>query len=616
MCGINGFTFSDPEALRRMHAATRHRGPDDEGFHERDGVSLGHNRLSIIDLSPLGRQPMSTPDGRFTVVFNGEIYNYRELRTELEASGVRFRGASDTEVLLALFARDGASCLERLNGIFAFAVWERDSRTLTLARDHLGVKPLYYHWDGARLAFSSEIKALLTLPHVRREVDPGALSLYVRFLYVPGPRTMLAGIRKLQPGHVLTLRDAELAVRPYWTLAEGEPFADRAAARAAVREGVLAAVRRQLVSDRPLGVFLSGGVDSTLVLAAMRAAHAGAIKTFSVGYEATDQADKYNADFDVAARTAARFGAEHHPIRISGRDVAAVFEDVVRHMDEPISNHVQPSTYLLAKFAKPQITVALGGDGGDELFGGYDRYWYHQALGRLAALPVPLRHPRVLAGIGRLAGARSLAEKAATAPGVDRFLAFMGQKDGRAAGLLRSGVDRPETVRATFAPHFAVPWRDAVNQVMAADARSWLPDESLMRTDKMTMAHALEQRVPLLDPTLAALAFRIPSRWKLGGRTWGKRILREAFRAELPGFVLAQKKRGFFSPASKWLRGDLLPLARELLSDGYAAGSGEWLDLAAARRILDDHVEKRAYGLTQVWAAMTFQAWWRSAMGR
>ena len=613
MCGINGFTFSNPAALRHMHAATKHRGPDDEGFFEADGISLAHNRLSIIDLSPLGRQPMTTVDGRFTIVFNGEIYNYKDLRAELERGGTQFHSQSDTEVLLALFAREGAHCLTRLNGIFAFAAWDRDTRTLTLGRDHLGVKPVYYYLHNGRLIFSSEIKGILAHADVPRQIDADALNLYFRFQYVPGPRTMFAGIHKLPAGHALTVRAGQMTLAPFWELKEGEPLPD-GEIHAAVRSGVLAAVRRQLVSDRPLGVFLSGGIDSTLVLAAMRESERGLVHTFSIGYEATAEAEKYNADFDIAARTAAHFGTEHHAIRVSGRDVAGIFEEVVRHMDEPISNHVQPSTYLRGQFAKPRIAVVLGGDGGDELFGGYDRYWYHAMLGRIDRLPSALRHPALLSAAGKLLCAESLAEKAALTPGLERFLAFAAQKEERVARLLRPSHNRPASAAAAFAPHFAKPWKDGVNQIMAVDARTWLPDESLMRTDKMTMAHGLEQRVPLLDPTLAELAFRIPSQMKIGSRTLGKRVLREACADLIPDFVARQKKRGFFSPASKWLRGDLLPLAQELLSDGYAPGSGEWIDLAAARDMLDDHVAKRTYGLTQIWAVMTFQAWYRSSL--
>ncbi|TAL19982.1 asparagine synthase (glutamine-hydrolyzing), partial [Patescibacteria group bacterium] len=256
MCGINGFTFSDPEALRRMHAATRHRGPDDEGFFEAPGISFAHNRLAIIDLSPLGRQPMTTDDGRFTIVFNGEIYNYQELRRKLEKEGAKFRSESDTEVLLALFAREGAHCLTKLNGIFAFAIWDRDKKELTLARDQIGVKPLYYYSKDGRLIFSSEIKAILK-HDVPREIDPDALNLYFRFLYVPGPRTMFAGIKKLQPGQVLIYRDGQIKTERWWQIREGEYLTDFRQAAAEVRRLAREAVRLQLVSDRPLGVFLS-----------------------------------------------------------------------------------------------------------------------------------------------------------------------------------------------------------------------------------------------------------------------------------------------------------------------------------------------------------------------
>ncbi|TAL20639.1 asparagine synthase, partial [Patescibacteria group bacterium] len=366
-----------------------------------------------------------------------------------------------------------------------------------------------------------------------------------------------------------------------------------------------------LVSDRPLGVFLSGGIDSSAVLGMMREFAAGKIKTFSVGYEATPEAEKYNADFELAARSAAYFGTEHQPLRISGKDVAECFEKIVYQMDEPISNHIQPSTFLLAKFAKPQITVALGGDGGDELFGGYDRYWYSAFLDRLQSLPAVLRSRWLLRFAEQWFGKTGLAEKSVLGQDVERFLSFMSQKETRLAEFLQPEVNRPDAGREHFAPFFETRWRDFTNQLMAVDAQTWLADESLARTDKMTMAHGLEERVPLLDPRLLELAFRIPSKMKLDSRTLGKRILRAALKDYIPPFVLQEKKRGFFSPASKWLRGELLPLAQELLSDGYAPGSERYLNLTAARRILDAHVEKCAYGLTQIWAIMTFQAWYR-----
>ena len=343
---------------------------DDEGLFEADGISLAHNRLSIIDLSSAGRQPMTTPDGRWTIVFNGEIYNYRELRAELEKLGESFVSTSDTEVLLHAFARWGQAVLPRLNGIFAFAVWDRDERALTLVRDQIGVKPLYYCIDGERLIFSSEIKAILQ-SGIARDLDADALNTYLRLLYVPSPKTVYRGIMKLPPGAAAVFRGRKFGLRRYWRLKEGERIASYPEAVDGVRERTLVAVQRQLVSDRPLGVFLSGGIDSTSVLAAMRAIQPGGeIKTFTVGYEKTDQAEKYNADARIARETSKFFGTTHHEFVLSADDVLSNFEKIIWHMDEPIANHVQPSTYVIARESKPEITVALGGDGGDELFGG------------------------------------------------------------------------------------------------------------------------------------------------------------------------------------------------------------------------------------------------------
>ncbi len=616
MCGINGFTGSpNADVLRRMHAATHHRGPDDDGFLEASGISFAHNRLSIIDLSPAGRQPMSTPDGRLTIIFNGEIYNYRELRLELEKLGRRFATQTDTEVLLQAFAEWGDASLKKLNGMFAFALWNRDREELTLARDPVGVKPLYYTERDERVFFSSEIKALLAAG-ASQNVDSESLNLYFRFLYVPGPRTMFAGIKKLQPGHLLRARGGKIEIKKYHAITEGPYLSDYKSTVEDLRARLRASVTRQLVSDRPLGVFLSGGIDSTSVLALMRdSVGSNNIKTFSVGYEATEEAEKYNSDAMLARRSAQYFGTEHHELTLSGRDVAACFEKIAWQMDEPVSNHIQPSTYLLAKFAKPDITVALGGDGGDELFGGYDRYWRSAFLDRIRALPAPLRHPVVLRFIETLTHRRGLAEKIHTTPGLERFFSFIGQKPDPAARFIRPQFRYADAGEKAFAPYFNRPWSDWTNQLMAVDAETWLVDESLVRTDKLTMAHALEQRVPLLDLELLDLAYRIPSAWKLNRPSQGKRILVDAMRPLLPPHVLSVKKQGFFSPAAKWLRGDLLPLARELLSDTYASGSADLIDLAEARRALEDHVSRRAYGLNPVWAVMTFQAWRREVLG-
>lgn len=607
MCGINGFTWNDPDVLRRMHAATKHRGPDDEGFFEAPGISFAHNRLSIIDLSPGGKQPMTSPDGRYTIIFNGEIYTYRELKRELERLGETFKTQSDTEVLLRVFAKWGVEGLRKLNGIFAFAVWDRDERSLTLVRDQIGVKPLYYHFDGKRLVFSSEIKAILE-HDVARTLDMDAVNLYFRLLYVPGPRTIFRDVKKLQPGHALVFKDGKIVMTRWWMLTEGPSIGSYAEAVAGVHDRVREAVRRQLVSDRPLGVFLSGGIDSTSVLAMMRDLDPnGTIKTFSVGYEATAQAEKYNADARLARETSRHFKTEHHEFTMTAQDVLSSLDAIAWNMDEPVSNHVQSSTYLLAKFAKPTITVALGGDGGDELFGGYSRYWYSRMIDIVRHIPFA---PGILVPLTK----QELARKVVSMPGLERHLAFVMQKEETVRSFLKTRDG--SAVRSALSPCFASAWRDATNQLMAADVQTWLPDESLARTDKLTMAHGLEERVPLLDVGLVEYAMRIPSLFKLGSWSQGKKVFIDAMRPYLPSHVLDQEKRAWMSPAAKWIRGPLLPFVREVLSPGYAPGTADLIDFAVANTILEDHLSKRAYGLNAVWSIMTFQLWWNAMITR
>jgi asparagine synthase (glutamine-hydrolysing) len=604
MCGINGFTGNDASALRRMHACTKHRGPDDQGFFETPEISFAHNRLSIIDLSPGGHQPMSSKDGRYTVIFNGEIYNYQELKADLEQKGETFVSSSDTEVLLTAFARWGEACLPKLNGIFAFAIWDRDERRLTIARDQIGIKPLYYNWDGKRLSFSSEIKGLLELG-ISRVIDIDAFNEYFRLLYVPAPRTMFRDIKKLPPGHVLTVKQGQMEIRRWWKLTEGSLIRSYDEAVSGVRERFREAVKRQLVSDRPLGVFLSGGIDSTAVVAMMRELDpSGVIKTFTVGYEATDEAEKYNADAKLAAKTAQHFGAEHHEQIMTAQDVLGCLEDVAWHMDEPVANHVQTSTYLLAKFAKPQITVALGGDGGDELFGGYPRYWYMSALERVHGVPG-------LKPFLRLIGYGELADRVALPSALERHLSFIAQKEQTVSRLLTPSVNRLSVTREALSSVFADTWKDQTNQCMAADIATWLPDESLVRTDKLTMAHGLEERVPLLDVDLVNYTSRIPSSMKIASRTQGKKVLIDAMRPFLPPHVLDQEKRAWMSPMAKWIRGPLLPFVREVLSPSFGGASTSIINFDEANKILEDHLSKRAYGLHPIWALVTLQLWWK-----
>ncbi|MBP6945407.1 asparagine synthase (glutamine-hydrolyzing) [Patescibacteria group bacterium] len=609
MCGFNGFTFRDPATLRRMHALTHHRGPDDEGFFEDDNLSLAHNRLSIIDLSPAGRQPMSTPDGRFTLVFNGEIYNYRELRQVLEMQGEVFTTQTDTEVLLRILAREGKTGLKKVNGIFACAFWDTKEKRLLLIRDPMGVKPLYYREEEGRLWFSSELKALVRVGRGKPDIDQVALGLYLRLLYVPAPRTMLRGIYKLPAGHVLEWQHGRLTVEAWTEQREGIAPTSYEEAQERVRELTQAAVTRQLVSERPVGVFLSGGLDSSILLAAMRQTVPGPIETYTVSYTSPVDAQKYNADAELARLTADYFHTTHHEVLVTPADVEACFDKVVWHMDEPIANHVQPATYLLAQAAQQKITVALGGDGGDELFGGYARYWYQAKIERLRRLGVVLP-ARLVAALAPKSKWGYYASLVAQSLGTDRHLAFLLQKEQAVARVLRTPFAPVRSaLEEVFDPLFAHPWRDPVNQSMAADLPTWLAEESLMRTDKMTMAHGLEERVPFLDLELVAFAASIPSAWKVDTREQGKRIFVDAWRNQLPAHVVTQEKRAFMSPAAKWIREPLYTFMHERLAPHPASALDALVDFSAAQTLFTEHVEKKQYHLHILWALMTLRVW-------
>lgn len=605
MCGINGFNWQGENLIKSMNTKIAHRGPDDEGVFLSPEISLGHRRLSIIDLSPAGHQPMKTPDGRYAIVYNGELYNFKEIKAELKEFD--FFSSSDTEVVLYAFAKWGAECLKKFNGIFSFAIWDAKKKELFLARDQFGVKPLYYFYKNGKFIFSSEAKAILEHTNVGRELNFNALNNYLRFLYVLGPETMWADIKKLPPAHWARLRGDNLEIKRYYNLMAGEAPRDRNELKMLIRKKTGEAVFGQLISDRPVGLFLSGGLDSSILCAVMAKENSNPIKTFSVGFE-TMETRKFNADFDVAARTAKHFGTEHTPLMVSATDVAKHFEDCVVAMDEPVSNHIQVATYLLAKEAKKKVAVVLGGDGGDETFGGYDRYYYMYVIDRLRrALPF-LKNKNISKTLGAITGRPDIFLKIGGA-GLDIFLSFMAQKENVVARFLKKEFNDPSAMRQSYGQYFADPLEDFANNMMRTDVETWLVDESLIRSDKLTMAHGLEERVPLLDKNLVELAFSIPSKYKINTRYQGKKIFRDAMADILPAFVLEQKKRGFFSPAAKWLRGELRPMAYEILSPGYTEKTARLFNWEEIKNILDAHMEFRGYALNTVWSLLTFQVW-------
>lgn len=601
MCAINGFNFKDETLIRKMNETTRHRGPDGTAIFCDDGISLGHNRLSIIDLSDAGKQPMWSQSGRYAIVFNGEIYNYREIKKEL--AGYLFKSASDTEVILAAYERWGSKCVKKFNGIFAFAIWDSQDGELFLVRDPLGVKPLYYFWDGKRFLFSSEIKAILECG-APRILNKEAFNHYLRVFYVPEPLTMFETIKKLPAGSFAMLRGAQFSVEKYWEAPRDDKFSgDFNEAAGKLRIIVKSAIERQLVSDRPLGVYLSGGIDSSVVLDSV-ASLRGKIDTFSVGFDLPDVGDreKFNQDFYLARKTAAHYGTNHNEVLISSDDAFSSLEKSIWHLDEPISNPTTLSMMHLAGFAKKKVDTVLGGDGGDELFGGYERYRLSLIASQYQKyLPKTLR--RIISGYEQL-------RKLNTPAGVERYALFMFQKDD----ILRRVVpqeflsfDTEDFFRAKY--FSANDQRPFEESFMEADLRSWLKDESLAMTDKMSMSAGLEARVPLLDLEIARFAATLPLKFKVSPFNT-KIILKRAFTGRIPDFLLNQPKRGWFSPGAKWLRHPkFYELARDVLSDGHYEETRAIFDASALGEILKRHHDKQEYNLNIIWSVLVFKIW-------
>ncbi|OGG51447.1 asparagine synthase (glutamine-hydrolyzing) [Candidatus Kaiserbacteria bacterium RIFCSPHIGHO2_01_FULL_54_36b] len=596
MCGINGFTFEDQRLIDQMNQRTAHRGPDDTGTFVADGVSLGHNRLSIIDLSPRGHQPMESADKRFVIVFNGEIYNYKDVRKELESQGGGFRSETDTEAILEGYARWGKEVLQKLNGIFALAIYDRRERELFLARDRMGVKPLYYWTGGQQLVFSSEIKAILT-HDVPRRVDTDALGIYLRIGYVPAPRTMFEGIKKFPAASCATVRGDEMRIERYWAIPDEPMLSDRAEATERLRLLAEESIRSQLVSDRPVGVFLSGGLDSSAVLGVVREAMPGMVKTFSVGFKANLEEEKYNADFELARQTAKSWGTDHHELVISGKDVADALDDVVWHLDEPVANLTSAAIMLLSRESKKSVAVVLGGDGGDELFGGYPRHALSAFVSRLGFFRSFTR-------------SRALSSR----PGAERYLAFHAAREEAVSGvtspLLHDRRPLEEYARSIEPSDH----RDPEAGFMRMDWSSWLPDESLLRTDKMSMAAGLEARVPILDHRMVELSARIPTSWKIRrailapwGGAEGKVIWKEAMSRYLPAHILNEPKRGWFSPTSKWLRAELKPVGDEIFFGGNL--SKEYFDQKELADLWNEHCSVRANHSVILSRVLMFELW-------
>jgi asparagine synthase (glutamine-hydrolysing) len=621
MCGIHGIIHLDgapvdPALMSAMGRVTVHRGPDDEGFHVDGPCAIGMRRLSIIDLAG-GHQPLSNADGTVWVVCNGEIYNFRELRRELEGQGHRFKTGSDTEVIVHGYAQHGDEFLHRLNGMFGFALWDARRRRLLIGRDRLGIKPIYYFRDAHRLAFASEAKALLALPGVTAEIDRPALNSYLNLGYVAAPYSMFRGISKLPPASVLSIEGGKVEQRRYWRLS-GET--DRQTSEREwierVRTRLDESVRMQMVSDVPIGAFLSGGVDSSTVVGFMAAHSDRPIKTYAIGFKGAAADDYYN-ELPYARQVAELFHTDHHEILVRP-DVVSLLPRLLWHMDEPLSDTAFITTYLVSQFARRDVTVILSGVGGDELFGGYRRYLGNHYQAYFERLPGWLR--RTASAVGErlpsdrhspLLNLSRLAKgflESADLPFEERYRAYVQVFPlGEVQRLLRvNAAERPDLIADAFRHAGG---DDALNRMLAVDAETQLPDDLLLLTDKMSMATSLECRVPLLDHELVELAASMPGDIKIrGGRL--KHVMKEAVSGMLPRDIVERKKRGFGTPMGAWLKQDLAPLIRSLLSETTVRGRGLF-HFPAIGELIAAHEANRIDGTDRLLALMNLEIWSR-----
>lgn len=628
MCGIAGIVWQDASrpadvaAARLMARELRHRGPDAEGVEAIGPAALAHRRLSIVDLSPLGRQPMANEDGSVWVTFNGEVYNFEDLRDELVAKGHRFRSRTDTECLVHLWEELGEGMLARLRGMFAFAIWDAKRRRLFAARDRLGKKPFHYREDADAFRFASEPWALHAgLSSV--EPDLEAIHLYVHFGYVPSPRSGFSGARKLPPAHFLVWEPGKKArVERYWRpdyrdkLDASTPAA-RARLEGEVRERILEATRLRLISDVPLGAFLSGGIDSASVVAAMAQLGNDPVKTFTIGFS------EKRYDERSLARAVARRWATDHTERVVAPDAAALLPTLVRHYGEPFADSSALPTWAVSKVARERVTVALSGDGGDETWGGYLRFRANEVaslygrfvpaparralLGLLQVFPHSRRTPEIVRYATRFAStyelgpARRNAEWGLVVKRATTRLLYTREFEARTAGLDPADV---------YLEHWngALATTDA-ERALEADRTLYMPDDVLVKVDIASMCHGLECRAPLLDHPLVELAARVPPREKFSAsRT--KILLRRAVRPWLPPVLLDRPKRGFAVPVASWFRGPLLPLLRDTVQSSRARARGIF-EPAVVDRLIDEHVRGRWNWGAELWGMLWLEMWFR-----
>ena len=608
-----GTTRDAGEVLRRMNRRLAHRGPDAEGYFQHGPAWLAHRRLSVIDITA-STQPMRSADGRHCLVFNGEIYNFRELRQQLQAEGRRFRTAGDTEVTLQAIAQWQDDALARLQGMFAFAAWDADTQTLFAARDHLGVKPFHYFWDGKLFAFASELKALLEHPAISKEIDLDALGLYLECQYIPAPLTIYKHIRKLPAGFALRLANGKLKTWQYWHVDyRTKPAWDEAESLSRLDAELRRSVEAMLVADVPLGAFVSGGLDSGVVAAMMTDITAKPIDTFNLGFLHSDKSfDTSQSEHEEAAQVARHIGSRHHALMVAPDDILAAFESWVDVFDEPFGDQAALPTMLLSKLTRKEVTVVLTGEGADELFSGYTNYakrvkeeritsilgHEHSPLRALVSqLPALWQKDRIIKAIGL-----PLSQRYATIPNLfDRAT--------HPALFSDALLSQQKTHIADYAAAFFDQCNSSsyLEKIMHVDMRLWLPDDLLTKVDRATMAYSLEARVPYLDHKFVEFVAQLDPALKQNGKTT-KYLLKKLAEKYLPHEIIYRPKQGFVMPLTQWLDGALKPRMEHALSAGGLGKRGLFRE-GALQRVLREHRAGRSNHAGRLWALTVLELW-------
>ncbi|BFT29625.1 amidotransferase 1, exosortase A system-associated [Alteromonas sp. D210916BOD_24] len=621
MCGIAGFSlFNHSEgglpALDAMHNAIYHRGPDASGTYLDDSVGLCHRRLSILDLSEAGSQPMFSQDNNLVIVFNGEIYNFLELRESLTAQGVTFKSHTDTEVILALYAREGIKCLDKLNGMFAFALWDKVKKQLFIARDRLGKKPLYYYSQNGRFAFGSEIKAILALNDIPRKIRLDAVYDFFAYQYVPDPKSIFEHIHKLPPAHYMIVNEAGFSLHEYWDLSFKHTSHESETTHIQQLKALLEkATQQRMISDVPLGAFLSGGVDSSGVVAMMAEASNSPVKTCTIGFDD----EKFN-EADFAREIAKKYNTEHHEFTVS-QNVADRLEHIVSFFDEPFADPSLVPTFFVSELARKVVTVALAGDGGDEMFAGYEKYSIDHVENQLRNKFPRIVRQRLFPRLSQMAGlipgvlgkkAKSLLTTLSTTPAMGFYITNSMITDEMWSSLVTNEVKQQlqdyHPSHYTLDNYHKADGPDHLSKILYTDIKTYMTGGVLVKVDRMSMANSLEVRAPILDYHVAEFAAALPSSQKFNKGT-KKYLLKKVFEPYIPDALLHRKKMGFSTPIDTWFREDLKPYTESVLFN-VDDGIYHIFDQAKVNRIWAEHQDGTHQHGIVLWSMLMYQMWY------